>query len=98
MSFDENSQLAIEYVKRLRAKNIEYSMNTNAKYKYVNDRIKQLVTNVAKNSVKLEDIRNKLDEMTIERDKYKDEVMAQNLLRKSWLYFPEKIIISIFKN
>jgi|LakMenE18May11ns_1017448.scaffolds.fasta_scaffold7748221_1 hypothetical protein len=73
-------------------------MNTNAKYKYVNDRIKQLVTNVAKNSVKLEDIRNKLDEMTIERDKYKDEVMAQNLLRKSWLYFPEKIIISIFKN
>jgi len=78
-------EVAIAYAQRLRAKNIKSGMNTAEKHEQVKERINQLVTqnvkktNVYKMTTELEEMRNKLEEMTRERDDYKEQAMSQQI-------------------
>ena len=77
-------EVAVSYVQRMRAKNIESGVNTRSSHEQVKERINQLVTqnvkktNMYKISTELEELKNKFDEMKSERDKYRDELMEKN--------------------
>jgi hypothetical protein len=78
-------EVAVAYVQRLREKNIKSGMNTAEKHEQVKERINQLVTqnvkktNVYKMTTELEEMKNKLEEMTRERDDYKEQAMLQQI-------------------
>ena len=78
-------EVAVAYAQRLRAKNINSNMNTTEKHQQVKERINELVTqkvkktNVYKMTTELEEMKNKLEEMTRERDDYKEQTISQQI-------------------
>ena len=78
-------EVAVDYAQRLRAKNINSAMNTTEKHEQVKERINELVTqnvkktNVYKMTTELEEMKNKLEEMTRERDDYKEQTIQQQI-------------------
>ena len=81
-------EVAVDYAQRLRAKNINSAMNTTEKHEQVKERINELVTqnvkktNVYKMTTELEEMKNKLEEMTRERDDYKEQAIQQQISLK----------------
>ena len=77
-------EVAVSYVQRLRAKNVESGVNTRSSHEQVKERINQLVnqnvkkTSMYKISTELEELKNKFNEMKNERDKCMDELMEKN--------------------
>ena len=78
-------EVAVAYAQRLRAKNINSNMNTTEKHQQVKERINELVTqkvkktNMYKMTTELEEMKNKLEEMTRERDDYKEQTIQQQI-------------------